>query len=540
LDVLEGTHQGATGRTRRIGLQLKAVLILVAVVVTVVTVGGWAYLARCRAWARGRDMRHAGRMGQALALAARQDLQRGFDVGLQRLVNEAVAQENIRFAALLDTDGQVVATAGRGGATARRWAGLVALLPSVHDTRQVSPWAITLARPIVTRRPAGQGAELIGGLRLVVDTSATTAELARIQQRIALVGTAIVLAAVPLGYLMVWRVVIQPLRRLVTMARRLAQRDFGARAGRHRNDEIGELEEAFDSMAEEVARGRQALIEANEELERKVRERTAALEQTNQRLRAEVTEKEDFLRAVSHDLNAPLRNIAGMVQMLRRTEAAEWAAPARRRLDRIEANVKIENDLIAELLDLSRIKSRPQPRRRVDMGSLLGELAEAFRETLDARGIALEIAEGLPRLYVEERRIRQVFQNLIDNAIKYMDRRTGGRIRIGHERRDGMHVFHVADNGPGVPADSRESIFYVFRRAARTDAAVEGKGVGLAVVRTVAANYGGRAWVESRPGEGASFYVSLDVRQTQPPGEDPADAGEIDTRVPAGVGPVGR
>ena len=127
--------------------------------------------------------------------------------------------------------------------------------------------------------------------------------------------------------------------------------------------------------------------------------------------------------------------------------------------------------------------------------------------------------------------MRQLFQNLLDKAIKYMDRRTGGRIWVAHALCDGMHVFTVADNGPGVPPDSRESVFYVFRRAARAEADVEGKGVGLAVVRTVAANYDGRAWVDASGEGGAAFHLSLNERQTQPPREE--TDGDRDCHTPS-------
>ncbi len=195
------------------------------------------------------------------------------------------------------------------------------------------------------------------------------------------------------------------------------------------------------------------------------------------------------------------------------------------RLERIQANVETENSLIAELLELSRIRTQPQRRQAMDVASLLQELARMFEYELRQRGISLEIAPGMPRLYAEKARLRQVFQNLIDNAVKYMDKPSGGRIEISYQAVEGMHRFRVADNGPGVPADQRQQIFRVFRRAqTAASAKVPGRGVGLALVKALAAAYDGRTWVEDGPGgEGAAFYVELAQSSTGGPLEHTHD-----------------
>jgi len=112
--------------------------------------------------------------------------------------------------------------------------------------------------------------------------------------------------------------------------------------------------------------------------------------------------------------------------------------------------------------------------------------------------------------------MRQVFQNLIDNAVKYMGERLDGRIEIGYERVDEMHQFHVADNGPGIAPEDQDRIFRVFRRA-KSAADVPGKGVGLAWVKSVVSNYEGRVWVRSELGVGSTFYVTLNASCTQGP-----------------------
>src|SRR5439155_1254371 len=156
------------------------------------------------------------------------------------------------------------------------------------------------------------------------------------------------------------------------------------------------------------------------DLEQKVRERTAELEAANRRLGGEIAEKEQFLRAVSHDLGAPLRNISGMAAMLLMKYRDRFDADVVHRLERIQKNVQVQTDLISELLELSRIKTRRHKVERVELSAVVRELGEVLENDLRSKGITLMIDTPLPALSCERSRFRQVFQNLIDNAIKYM------------------------------------------------------------------------------------------------------------------------
>src|SRR5205085_4930750 len=127
-----------------------------------------------------------------------------------------------------------------------------------------------------------------------------------------------------------------------------------------------------------------------------------------------------FLRAVSHDLNAPLRNISGMATMLLMKNREKFDEDIIHRLERIQKNVQVETDLISELLELSRIKTRRQKMETVDLRHMVEELGGMFENDLKSKQIQLIVDTPLPSLSCERARLRQVFQNLIDNAIKYM------------------------------------------------------------------------------------------------------------------------
>jgi len=509
----------ASFKQLRVGLQCKAVLILAVVVLAVTLVGGWSYFCSASTTLRRNDQLHARRLGQSLAVAAQYYLRDRQTVALERLAGDFLQNDSVRFVAILDGEGRVMASASRG-TKANRWSGLVNLPVRVSSIHQVDESMLTLARPVQLRDALFWKDHVVGGVRLVIDTSSTTASLRKVQKRMVAVAGAMVLGGIPLGYLLVWRVLIVPFRRLVALTRRLAKGDFSARAGFRRKDEVGELAAAFDMMAGEMAAMKSSLVQAKQGLEKKIAERTEEIQRANRRLTEEMSEKEDFLRAVSHDLNAPLRNIAGMATLVLMKWRDELPEEVVARLQRIQANVDAETSLLNELLELSRIKSRPQKPSTVDMGELLRGLAATFEFELNSRNIELVIDRQMPTVHVAANHIRQVFQNLIDNAIKYMHRPAGGRIEIGYSRTDGRHRFSVKDNGPGVEPDAQKKIFQVFYRANNgASGNVEGKGVGLAMVKNVMSNYQGSAWVESTPGEGATFFVTLDVESTTPPGD---------------------
>jgi len=514
-------------------LQSKAFLVLSLIVLGVTLSGGWFYFVNTRSYLESRNLRDAERIANALSIAARYDLRDQRRSILQRLAGDFIQNDNVLFVAFVDELGTTVATASRESRS-YQWNGLVSMPVTMTFSQQLDGNRLMVARPVVLGDYA-KSARVIGGVRLVLDTSLARSGLLKVQQRVVVVAAGIVLCAMPLAFLLVWRVIVQPFRKLLAATRRLASGEFSARTGMRRNDEIGELATAFDSMAGEIARGRDKLIRANEQLERKVADRTSEINLANQRLKEEIAEKEDFLRAVSHDLNAPLRNISGMAAMIVRKWQGALPGETVARLERIQANVEAGSSLINELLELSRIKTRPQKREVVDFQALLTDLAGTFDYELKNRKIELKILTPMPSLYVERNRMRQLFQNLIDNAIKYMNRRAFGLIEISYARRDGYHEFCVADNGPGIKPEEHRKIFCVFRRAeTAASTGVEGKGVGLALVKSVAANYDGRAWVDSEAGHGASFHVTLSAAATEPPAD--ASAGGS----PAAVEHAGR
>jgi len=318
-----------------------------------------------------------------------------------------------------------------------------------------------------------------------------------------------ILIGLPLTFLLVHRI-FAPIRQLVWATEQIAAGDLETRVATARLDAIGDLARAFNEMVQTVKHQRLRLEASNDELEQKVAQRTSQLETANKRLSTEIAEKEDFLRAVSHDLNAPLRNIAGMAAMLLMKYRDKFDEDVIHRLERIQKNVEVETDLITELLELSRIKTRRQKMEMVEIGPLVRELEEMFESDLKNGRISLVFDNDFPILNCERARFRQIFQNLIDNAIKYMGDGPQREIHLGCTVRMTEAEFYVRDTGLGIDADDLSKIFFVFRRGKSSlSRNIAGKGVGLASVKSILETYNGTIWVESQPGQGSTFRFTV-------------------------------
>jgi len=373
---------------------------------------------------------------------------------------------------------------------------------------------------------------LLGYVSVGISQSGEDAQVRRVNYYVVALGVAIILFSAPIAYALIHRIFL-PIRQLVAATQCISAGDLHTEVAVDRPDLIGELARSFNHMVltvrrqqddlndanQSLAEANVKLAEANEGLEQKVVERTAQLEVANKRLQTEITEKEDFVRAVSHDLNAPLRNIDGMTAMLLMKHRDKFDEDIIHRLERIQKNVKHQTDLIGELLELSRIKTRRMKMEDVELDPLVRDLGGIFESDLRTKSIELVFDTPLPALNCERARLRQVFQNLIDNAIKYMGEgqttESGPvkRIHIGCVTRTEEAEFYVRDTGIGIDQEDIGRVFVVFRRGRNTNSTnVAGKGVGLSSVKSIIETYNGTIWVESQIGKGSTFRFTINGR----------------------------
>jgi light-regulated signal transduction histidine kinase (bacteriophytochrome) len=173
----------------------------------------------------------------------------------------------------------------------------------------------------------------------------------------------------------------------------------------------------------------------------------------------------------------------------------------------VRDNTQVMGDLIDDLLSFSRLANQPLKRRTVQTAELVAEVESEL--IANQNGRTIEFANGeLPAVEADPALLRQVFANLLGNAVKYSRERERIRVAVDSERRDGELVFLVRDNGVGFDMRYVEKLFQVFQRLHRAED-YEGTGVGLAIVQRIITRHGGRVWAEGKPDEGATFYFTL-------------------------------
>ena len=284
----------------------------------------------------------------------------------------------------------------------------------------------------------------------------------------------------------------------------------------------------------EVDAAREALAQANQGLEAAVRERTADLQAANDEIQR-------FAYIVSHDLRAPLVNVMGFTSEL---DAARKVL--KEQIDgldevgaanvRPEARAAIEEDLpeaigfirtstakmdrlINAILKLSREGRRDIRPESVSIEALVKAISDTMYQQTQSADAEIEVQSDIPALVTDRLSIEQIFQNLIENAVKYLDRSRPGRVRVTG-RRVGPHVeYAIEDNGRGIDAKDHERVFELFRRAGAQDQ--PGEGLGLAFVRASVRRLGGVIRLTSEPGRGSTFHLTFPAVY-RPPSETEA------------------
>jgi PAS domain S-box-containing protein len=268
-------------------------------------------------------------------------------------------------------------------------------------------------------------------------------------------------------------------------------------------DDIHFLQSVANVLAEaiEQERAEAEVRRLNANLEITVAQRTAQLEAANRELEA-------FSHSVSHDLRAPLRSMDGFSRILQEKYAADLPPQAHHYLQLVRESAQRMNALIEALLSLARVGRTTLHRRPVNPETLIaGVLAELQPEQED-RNVDVRVGD-LPPCEADPVLLRQVFANLLANALKFTRKREAARIEVGCRDEDAQHVYYVKDNGAGFDMHYAAKLFSPFQRL-HSAAEYEGTGIGLATVQRIIQRHGGRIWAEAAVEQGATFFFTLD------------------------------
>ncbi len=248
-----------------------------------------------------------------------------------------------------------------------------------------------------------------------------------------------------------------------------------------------------------------AMVEAevrrfNAELEQRVAERTSQLATAHQEL-------ESFSHSVSHDLQAPLRNIEDIIRIFREEHAGSLDENGMQLLKRICKAGDRMNELIGHLFELSRVNRGELVRQSIDLSDMVREIAAELRGGDPGRSATFIIADGI-MASGDAGLLRVAFENLLGNAWKYSAGTENALIEFGSHERGGERVFFIRDNGAGFDMKYYDRLFGVFQRL-HTASEFDGTGIGLATVQRIIIRHGGRIWAEGAVGKGATFFFTL-------------------------------
>jgi signal transduction histidine kinase len=419
---------------------------------------------------------------------------------------------------------------GKGGRlfASYRKAGGAATVPSAAEPpgSRFAGGALELSAPVMHKR------ERLGTLYLESGLHDLYGRL-RLQ---AMTVSAILLLAAGVSYLLfarLQRLISEPILELASTSRAVsARQDYSLRAERQGADELGQLVDDFNRMLSRVEERDAELQQARDELERRVEERTRELElELVERRRAERQlaernveldqsnrELDDFAYIASHDLKEPLRGIHNFSVFLLEDYGDKLDPDGRAKLETLPRLTRRMEALIDSLLQFSRVGRVDLAIDRVDLGEIVASVLESLSVSLAEQEVEVRLPRPLPTVRCDRARVGEIFRNLVANAVKYNDK-AAKWVEIGYQDGGGPggapagrrpQVFYVRDNGIGIPRKHFGAIFRIFKRLHGRDQFGGGTGAGLTIVKKIVERHNGRVWIESTPGEGTTFYFTLE------------------------------
>jgi len=373
--------------------------------------------------------------------------------------------------------------------------------------------AVQIEGGLVVFHPVELKGERIGTVYLRSDLSELTS---RINVQAIAVG-AVFLASGLAALLLssgLQRLVSTPVLDLAATARAVSENeDYSLRAEKRGDDELGQLVDAFNQMLVQIQQRDSALLEAKEDLEQRVDERTRELARRNEELFTSNKELDDFAYIASHDLKEPLRGIHNFSNFLLEDYADKLAGDGRSKLETLMRLTRRMETLIDSLLQFSRLGRVDLAIDRVDLNEIVAEVLDSLAITLQEEKVEIRMPRPLPKVRADRARVGEIFSNLVVNAVKYNDKPQKwieiGTTRNGSSTDEGPPVFYVRDNGVGIPEKHYDAVFRIFKRLHGRDQFGGGTGAGLTIVKKIVERHHGRIWIQSSPGEGTTFYFTL-------------------------------
>jgi signal transduction histidine kinase/ActR/RegA family two-component response regulator len=440
--------------------------------------------------------------------------------GLQALLEGVARSRDVTSAAVQDAAGHVLASAVADAQTVGEASTLVVERPVETEAGGEGRDAGAFALDTPGQRPR----RTIGAVRLVVSTESTNRRTRELQGEIAAGAAALLALSIGLG-VVIARIVSRPLRRLVDATRRVARGDAAVRVPVASHDEVGELADAFNRMAEDLERTRDQLDEERRELETRVVARTAELSRAQETLihSEKLTAVGQLVAGVAHELNNPLTVVLGNAGLLRERIVDP---ELRRRLDTVVAAADSSRKIVQNLLAFAR-KKTPE-RSAMDLNEVVQRTIglRAYHLRSEKIRVDADLDPAIPKVWADVQQIQQVILNLLVNAEQAIEEsRKGDRITFWSRKAGERVALIIEDNGPGMPPEVRSRVFEPFFT---TKEVGRGTGLGLSICYGIIGEHDGTIRVESEPGRYTRFVIEL-------PPSVPAEAAKEPAIVKAAI-----
>jgi len=487
--------------------------------------------------------------GRILALTVAYDIEYGILTGGETLVRQLVRnvgeQRDVAYIEVMDEKGEILAgyypignprrllereDLERDEATAKYTTSLEGesifefLVPVLlHEIEEAeSDWIIE-QKTEEERKAEDTRIKKIGFVRLGLSLKNTYGNIYRLRNfSILSISTAFILLALIFSFFMD-KIIIKPIHQFTKGAEAIASGDLDHKIQFNRKDEIGQLADSFNKMAQNLKKditiirdSEKKLKEYSENLEGKVKERTSALEgKTEELLKANIKLQEldhlksMFIASMSHELRTPLNSIIGFTGILLMGMTGDLTEEQRKQMTLVKNSANHLLNLINDIIDKSKIEAGKAEVlvEQFDLSTIMQEVMDSLKVAADKKG--LEMPLKLPKellIKSDERRVKQIIVNLVGNAVKFTDK---GEVEMKVAEKDGMVEVSVRDTGPGIKKEHMDKLFKAFSQIPTEGEIKEGTGLGLHLSRKIAGLLGGEISAESEFGKGSTFTLSL-------------------------------